>query len=154
MDFSQFCPNCFEPIGAADPCPACGYTASAEGANLLYLKPGTQLAGKYMVGQVLGQGGFGITCLGWDMNLDVKLAIKEFFPQGFVSRQPGADYIVSFASTAADEYSYGIERFLYEAKTLSRFEDHPNTVSVRDFFRENNTAYMIMSFVEGITFEK
>ncbi len=107
-----------------------------------------------MVGRVLGQGGFGITYLGWDMNLDVKLAIKEFFPQGFVSRQPGADYIVSFAGTAADEYTYGIERFLEEAKTLARFEDHPNVVSVRDFFRENNTAYMIMSFVEGITLER
>ncbi len=153
IDYSLLCPNCFEPTGAADPCPACGYTSKAF-VSQLYLKPGTVLFGKYMVGQVLGQGGFGITYLGWDMNLDVKLAIKEFFPQGYVTREPGENCIVSFAGTAADEYTYGIERFLEEAKTLARFEDHPNIVSVRDFFRENNTAYMIMSFVEGITFER
>ncbi len=154
IDYHNLCLGCMETRGAVDPCPQCGYTAGAEGANLLYLKPGTRLAGKYIVGRVLGQGGFGITYLGWDTNLDVKLAIKEFFPQGLVSRQPGESYIVSFAGTASEEYSYGIERFLDEAKTLARFEDHPNIVSVRDFFRENKTAYMVMGFVEGITFEK
>lgn len=153
MDRSKLCHSCFEPTGAAESCPECGYTAGLENTNLLYLKPGTLLASKYLVGQVLGQGGFGITYLGWDTNLDVKLAIKEFFPQGLVSRQPGESYIVSFAGTASEEYSYGIDSFLSEAKTLAQFENHPSIVSVRDFFRENNTAYMVMSFVEGITFE-
>jgi len=153
VDHTTLCPSCFESTGAADPCPHCGYTSNAPSSHI-FLKPGTVLFGKYMVGRVLGQGGFGITYLGWDMNLDVKLAIKEFFPHGLVNREPGESYIVSFTGTASDEYSYGIERFLDEAKTLARFEDHPNIVSVRDFFRENNTAYMVMGFVEGITLEK
>jgi len=133
MDRSSHCPSCFEPIGAADPCPECGCSSKAPSSHI-YLKPGTVLFGKYMVGQVLGQGGFGITYLGWDMNLEIRLAIKEFFPQGYVSREPGKNYIVTFAGAASEEYEYGIERFLSEAKTLTRFEDHPNIVLVRDFF--------------------
>ncbi len=144
----------FAPTGETSACPQCGFIPGAPPKNPLYLVPGDILAGKYLLGRALGQGGFGITYLGWDINLDIKLAIKEFFPQGFVSRQPGDNKTVITAETARREFEYGIERFLSEAKTLARFEDHPNIVSVRDFFRENNTAYMIMTFVQGVTLEQ
>ncbi len=145
--------GCFALTGAEDPCPECGYCEADPGEVTLYLAPRTLLAGKYLIGRVLGQGGFGITYLGWDTTLDVKLAIKEFFPQGLVSRVPGQGKIASYSGGAREELNYGIDRFLSEAKMLARFEHHPNIVSVRDFFKANNTAYMVMSYVEGFTLE-
>lgn len=109
---------------------------------------------KFLLGQFLGQGGFGITYLGWDLNLDMKLAIKEFFPQGLVSRVPGQSKVISYTGETNNQFEFGLDRFLKEAKILARFEDHPNIVTVRDFFKANGTAYMIMSYVEGPTLEK
>jgi serine/threonine protein kinase len=149
----DLCLGCFNILNEGKTCSHCGFDESAESGNLLYLAPRTLLAGKYLIGRVLGQGGFGITYLGWDINLEVKLAIKEFFPQGLVSRYPGQSEVVSYSHTAEDNFAFGIERFLNEAKMLAKFENHPNIVSVRDFFKANNTAYMIMSYVEGKTLE-
>jgi serine/threonine protein kinase/ABC-type branched-subunit amino acid transport system substrate-binding protein len=149
----DLCMGCFNKLEIGSICPYCGFNESAESGNLLYLAPRSFLAGKYLIGRVLGQGGFGITYLGWDINLEVKLAIKEFFPQGLVSRYPGQSEVVSYASKAGENFAFGIERFLNEAKMLAKFEHHPNIVSVRDFFKANNTAYMIMSYVEGKTLE-
>ncbi len=156
MDYKSLCINCFAEKGAKNLCPVCGYaeTGADQTEATIYLPPRTILAGKYLTGKVLGQGGFGITYLGWDLNLGVKLAIKEFFPQGLVSRLPGQSRVVSLAGTEAQQFDYWLERFLKEARTLARFEHHPNIVSVRDFFKEHNTAYMVMSYVEGLTLEQ
>jgi len=153
MDHNNLCPGCFDDSTGQNPCPYCGYETETAEASL-YLVPGTILSDKYLVGRVLGQGGFGITYLGWDLNLDMKLAIKEFFPQGLVSRLPGQSKVISYTGEIKNQFDFGLERFLREAKTLARFEDHPNIVTVRDFFKANNTAYMIMSYVEGLTLEK
>ncbi len=115
MDFNQYCPGCFALTGAEDPCSECGYREAEPGEVTLYLAPRTHLMEKYLVGRVLGQGGFGITYLGWDTTLDVKLAIKEFFPQGLVSRVPGQGKIASYSGGAREELNYGIDRFLSEA---------------------------------------
>ncbi len=125
-----------------------GLTAS------IYLSRGTLLYGKYLIQSVLGRGGFGITYLGWDTNLDIKLAVKEYFPQGLVSRIPGQSRVVSCTGHEGSQFQFGLDRFLTEAKTLAQFENHPNIVTVRDFFQENGTAYMIMSYVEGLTLEE
>ncbi len=156
MNYSGLCINCFAEKGAKNPCPYCCYAEKTTDhlEATLYLIPRTILAGKYVTGKVLGQGGFGITYLGWDINLGVKLAIKEFFPQGLVSRLPGQSRVVSLAGIEAQQFDYWLERFLNEARTLAQFEHHPNIVSVRDFFREHNTAYMVMSYVEGLTLEQ
>jgi serine/threonine protein kinase len=153
MDHNNLCPGCFDDSSGQNPCPSCGYENEIAEASL-YLIPGTILSDKYLVGRVLGQGGFGITYLGWDLNLDMKLAIKEFFPQGLVSRLPGQSKVISYTGEIKNQFEFGLDRFLREAKTLARFEDHPNIVTVRDFFEANNTAYMIMSYVEGLTLEK
>ncbi len=151
MDLNRYCPGCFSLNGNEGSCPECGYREVESDEVTLYLPPRTLLAGKYLIGRVLGQGGFGITYLGWDTNLDIKLAIKEFFPQGLVSRVPGQSKVASFRGSLQEELHYGIDRFLSEAKMLAKFEYHPNIVSVRDFFRANNTAYMVMNYVEGFT---
>jgi serine/threonine protein kinase len=151
MDHHNLCYGCFSDKGNQNSCPHCGYVPDNSKEAALYLAPGTTLAGKYLVGKVLGQGGFGITYLGWDTNLDIRIAIKEFFPQGLVSRVPGENTVLSYSGAVKEQFSFGVESFLREAKTLARFEHHPNIVTVRDFFRENNTAYLVMSFIEGVT---
>jgi len=151
MDYNNLCPGCFNDNSGQNPCPYCGYAPDNSPGAGLYLIPGTLLSGKYLVGRVLGQGGFGITYLGWDTNLDIRIAIKEFFPQGLVSRVPGENSVISYTGEVREQFTFGVESFLREAKTLARFEHHPNIVTVRDFFKENNTAYMVMSFIEGVT---
>lgn len=146
------CAGCFSNNRRNYPCPYCGYAGPTDEATL-YLPPDSVLVEKYQIGRVLGQGGFGITYLGWDLNLDMKLAIKEFFPQGLVSRLPGQSRVITLAGTESHQFAFWQERFLQEAKTLARFEQHPNIISVRDYFKANNTAYMIMSYVEGQTLE-
>lgn len=153
MDYSNLCLGCFSDKGSKNPCPTCGFEEISKEASL-YLPPRTILAEKYLTGKVLGQGGFGITYLGFDLNLETKLAIKEFFPQGLVSRLPGQSKVVSFTGAEDNSFHFWLERFLREAKTLAKFEQHPNIVSVRDFFKANNTAYMVMSYIEGQTLDK
>jgi len=154
MSFENICIGCMEDKGEETVCPHCQYEEEEYSIEAsLYLKPRTILADKYMIGRVLGQGGFGITYLSWDLNLELKLAVKEFFPQGLVTRLSGKQ-VVSYTGDIRSQFNYGIEKFLSEAKTLARFEHHPNIVTVRDFFKENGTAYMVMSYVEGVTFEE
>jgi serine/threonine protein kinase/TPR repeat protein len=101
----------------------------------------------YRVEQVLGQGGFGITYLARDTNLDQRVAIKEYLPVEVASRRNDAS--VRARTEEHDErYRWGLARFIREARTLARF-DHPNIVRVLSVFEFNNTAYMVMRFEEG-----
>ena len=102
----------------------------------------------YVIERVLGQGGFGITYLARDTNLDQPVAIKEFLPTEVARR---ADTLVRARTAEHDErYRSGLERFIREARTLARF-DHPNIVRVHSVFEHNGTAYMVMRFEEGET---
>ncbi len=153
MDYRDHCPYCMEEKGGREVCPSCGYSEPESEGPSIFLPPRTVLVEKYLIGRVLGQGGFGITYLAWDINLDIKIAVKEFFPQGLVSRGPTSRDVVTFSGEVRTQFDFGLERFLHEARTLARFADHPNIVTVRDFFRENGTAYMVMNYIEGITLE-
>jgi len=103
----------------------------------------------YVIERVLGQGGFGITYLARDTNLDQEVAIKEYLPVEVATRRP--DATVSARTSEHDErYRWGLERFIREARTLARF-DHPNIVRVLSVFELNGTAYMVMRFEEGET---
>ncbi|MEE8370679.1 MAG: right-handed parallel beta-helix repeat-containing protein [Sphingomonadales bacterium] len=99
--------------------------------------------------RVLGHGGFGITYLGWDLHLDMPVAIKEFLPMELVVREGG---ISVFPKTESDreDYEWGLDRFLDEARVLARFK-HPNIVQVHRFFRAHGTAYIVMEYAEGET---
>jgi serine/threonine protein kinase len=101
----------------------------------------------YVLEQVLGQGGFGITHLAYDTNLDRRVAIKEYLPTDFARRRSDATVRPS-TEAHSERYAWGLERFLAEARTLARF-DHPNVVRVVSVFEANNTAYMVMRFEEG-----
>ncbi len=152
MDQNRICMGCMREKGSdAAKCPDCGFVEGTEAESPLFLPPRTVLEGKYLVGRVLGQGGFGITYLAWDLNLNVKLAIKEYFPQELASRAAGHSQVSAYSGSLGGQYDYGLDKFLQEARTLAQFEGHPNIVSVRDFFKANGTAYFVMSYVEGIT---
>ena len=103
----------------------------------------------YVLERVLGQGGFGITYLAKDTNLDQRVAIKEYLPIDVATRLQDST-VRSRTDELRDRYRWGLERFIQEARTLARF-DHPNIVRVLSVFEFNNTAYMVMRFEEGVT---
>jgi serine/threonine protein kinase len=105
-----------------------------------------------MVGRILGEGGFGITYVGYDLNLDMKVAIKEFYPSGFVSRSSTHSTTVQpHSGDQGDIFIKGRERFVDEAKRLAKFRVFTGIVMVNDFFVENGTAYIVMEYVDGQT---
>jgi len=103
----------------------------------------------YVLERVIGQGGFGITYLAKDTNLDQRVAIKEYLPVEFATRLPDST-VQARTEGLRDRYRWGLERFIQEARTLARF-DHPNIVRVHSVFEFNNTAYIVMRFEEGGT---
>ena len=145
------CLGCMEDFQGY-PCPKCGFDPQQIRGNEYALPPQTILAGKYLVGRVLGQGGFGITYIGWDIALERKVAIKEYYPNGQANRTPGTRVLTWYTSdNALQARQAGMEMFLKEARKMARVDDIPGVVRVRDLFRENDTAYIVMDFVEGET---
>jgi serine/threonine protein kinase len=159
------CMGCFAQHGApVDPCQVCGYPSHVPPApgDIVsdpppphWLRPRTILNGKYLLGRVLGEGGFGITYIGWDLTLDLKVAVKEFYPNGFVTRESTVSTNVQpFTGSQGDFFRTGREKFINEAKTLAKFRNLPGIVAVNEFFQENGTAYIVMEFVEGQTMKE
>ena len=158
----------------------------------------TVLAGKYLVGPMLGEGGFGITYAGYDLNMETRIAIKEYFPVELVTRDTtrrsagdsgavsggsilsangvsasgnlasasvpsadgvsssggGSDRVISLSGEKSKTYQQGLKKYVDEARNVSQFADIPGIVSVKDFFYENNTAYIVMEYIEGISLKE
>lgn len=135
-------------------CEHCGYDEKIQNASH-QLPAGTVLKEQYLIGRVLGQGGFGITYLGWDMYLDIPVAIKEYYPNGAVMRETSVTMeVASCGGEVGVRFRNNKERFLREAKMLARFSQVPEIVQIRNFFLANNTAYIVMEYVEGITLKQ
>lgn len=150
MDISKLCVNCFREKGSGAFCESCGYKAGSSAANELHLSPGTVLKGQYLVGRVLGYGGFGVTYLAYDLNLQQVRAIKEYLPGELSTRGTDGATVHSYSGEAAENYMYGLEKFIEEGRLLAKFEGIEAVVSVYDYFRENNTAYIVMEFLDGL----
>ena len=135
-------------------CPICGWEDGALPASPVFLAPRTVLDGGYLLGNVLGAGGFGITYLAWDLNLKRKLAIKEYFPNAFGMRAQDHCTVAPSGSQNKAAFEHGLEKFLEEGQALAKFQDHPGVVSVVTFFRENGTSYLVMKYEEGITLQE
>jgi len=101
----------------------------------------------YVIRDVLGHGGFGITYLADDTNLNQRVAIKEYLPTELAFREDD-DSVHPVSGEHGDQYAWGLDRFIKEARTLARFK-HPNIVRVLTVFTDNNTAYMIMEYEHG-----
>ncbi|MET0569498.1 MAG: protein kinase, partial [Hyphomicrobiaceae bacterium] len=119
--------------------------------NLLALPAGTVLASDYRIERVLGAGGFGITYLAEETPLARLVTIKEYFPADYAARHGGVDACPR-SRDCAEDYRWGLDRFLEEAQTLAKF-DHPNIVRVYRYFRANSTGYMVLHFEEGQSFK-
>jgi len=118
--------------------------------NLNALQPGYQLHW-YEIREILGQGGFGITYLADDRNLDHEVAIKEYMPSDLAIRKPD-NSLQPISSDDDERFRWGLNNFIDEARTLGQFR-HPNIVRVRNVFEFNNTAYMIMDYELGETLQ-
>lgn len=123
------------------PLPKAPQLALASGFNLM----------EYRIERVLGQGGFGITYLATDVNLDSQVAIKEYLPQEIAFRA-GDRSVSPNASKHRDRYRQGLESFLVEARTLAAFR-HPAIVRVARFFEAHRTAYMVLEYEQGSPFK-
>ena len=143
------CAECFKEIADKKArCSHCGFDNSKIKPVLGAIKSGRLIDERYYIGSVLGQGGFGITYKAFDVDLERILAIKEYYPKNSVQR---SDDGFNVQPSDQQEFKKGLNYFTDEAKALARFQGHPNIVSVQNYFRSNNTAYMVMEFMEGKT---
>ena len=111
------------------------------------LRPGEML-NWYRIERILGRGGFGVIYLATDTNLAHQVAIKEYIPKD-VAQRDSDSRVLPITEKHGDLYRWGLERFIKEARNLVRFK-HPNIVRVMSVFQQNNTAYMVMEFEEGV----
>ena len=132
-------------------CPHCGFAEGTEPENPLHLEPGTILEDRYIVGKVIGFGGFGVTYIGWDALLEIKVAIKEYLPSEFSTRVLGQTEVTVFSGDKHEQFLDGMNRFVEEAKKLAKFHSMSGIVKIFDSFEFNNTAYIIMELLEGET---
>ena len=151
------CMKCMHPLTAGETvCPECGRPYGSANAESFALKPGTILEGKYLVGEMLGQGGFGITYIGFDLLLEQKVAIKEYYPMstGMVSREGHSTVVWSSAMMGKTGTQKGFDSFLKEARKMAKLGGIPGVVGVKSVFIQNETAYIVMDFIEGETLLK
>ena len=148
----SYCPYCMSPINTGNVCRSCGRKASDYVPSGHHLAPGHVLKERYLLGRVLGEGGFGITYLGLDTVLNRKVAVKEYFPNIYVYREYSASSRVTcYTKDKQVSYEKGREQFLREARVMARLDHLPEIVQVLDFFSDNNTAYIVMEYIEGDT---
>lgn len=149
-------------------CPHCGFSCADYRQVKNSLPLYEILNGKYLVGKVIGVGGFGITYIGWDFYQGKKVCIKEYFPRGVAARFTEAekalqgegavtysvDVYTQNTEQARNAYIHGLETYIKEAQILSKFFFMPGIVSVRDFFYGNKTAYIVMEYIDGINLKQ
>lgn len=166
VDPNRLCMGCMEILEHPErPCPKCGFSKRGyrqpENGMPLY----EIIDGKYMIGKVIGMGGFGITYIGWDFYQSKRVCIKEYFPHGVAKRHTeeyssSQNYTYSIevftqnTEQAKHAYIGGLKSYIKEAENLSKFYLMPGIVSVRDFFYGNHTAYIVMEYIEGINLKQ
>ena len=167
-DPNKLCMGCMAELPyPGSRCPYCGFEVRS------YQRPENSLPlyeivnGKYLIGRVIGKGGFGITYIGWDFYQSKKVCIKEYFPRLIAARNTQAgtyseqiSVSIRYSTDAGTHtlnpakakhvYTEGLKTYIKEAENLSRFYLMPGIVSVRDFFYGNHTAYIVMEYIDGI----
>lgn len=149
------CVGCMKPLTAEGRCVYCGLQQDKYRPIPRCLRPGMCLRDRYILGRVLGEGSFGISYIAWDCLLDTVVAIKEYFPASLVSRHISEEdedtNVYIYEKRESRKYQESLKKYLGEAKSLSAYYDLDGIVSVRDFFYANNTAYIVMGYVDGIS---
>ncbi len=131
-------------------CPNCGKSLSPEPVSDRYLKPGTELQNKFIVGYPIGAGGFGNTYIGWNKLLLRRVAIKEFYPEQYITRAKDSVTVSVATETLQPRFRKGLQQFLEEARSVAALQDIKGVVEISNFFEENGTGYIIMEYLEGM----
>lgn len=147
----HFCENCFEETEGTV-CKSCGFDSADSAPDPSMIAPGSVLLNRYVIGRVIGKGGFGITYLAYDALAGRKIAVKEYFPYGIACRTAGEVSVTS--DDSAEAFKLGAEKFYNEARLVSKFNGNPNITSVYDCFYENNTVYIVMEYLHGQTLKE
>lgn len=150
MEGYTFCPNCFR-MGTYNgyTCGECGYVHQKTPKHALL--PGIQLKNRYLLGRVLGIGGFGITYLAFDPVASGLCAVKEYFPRAWAVRDSETNQLIPNSEIPGEVYQHGRDVFINEAKILQGLYANLHVVNVYDFFYANQTAYMVMEYIQGET---
>ena len=136
-----------------DMCPYCGFVEGQEPELAIHMRPASMLKGEnstYTIGKVIGNGSFGVTYIAWDNMLERKVAIKEYLPSEYATRVAGQNSIAIF-NEKNNQFSTGMEKFIDEARRLAKFENEEGIVKIFDHFYQNDTAYIVMEYLDGIT---
>ena len=151
----KYCLCCFKEISEdLEICPYCGYIEGTPAQEGIHMDPGTVLADRYLIGRVIGYGGFGVTYVAWDRKLEQKVAVKEYLPSEFSTRMPGQTRISVFGGEKSEQFRDGMNKFLDEARRLAKFQNEDGIVKVYDCISENETAYIVMEYLEGQTLKE
>ncbi|WMJ22752.1 protein kinase [Paludicola sp. MB14-C6] len=150
-----FCDSCFKLLSSEfEQCNECNFVKENYNPEIGILPIGEILLGRYLIGKKLGRGGFGVTYLGFDLKLEKKVAIKEYFPDGLATRHLNQTKLSIYTGEKTELFQKGAHSFLEEAKIVSKFNGNPNIVSVYEFFYENETAYFVMEYLEGVDLKR
>ncbi len=148
----KYCLNCFHIMEAEQMlCENCKYLQPST-YNPTYIRPPYRIQ-QYILGRVLGHGGFAITYLAYDRSLGTRVAIKEYFPAEFANRAPDGENIVPYEGERETLFQLGKEKFIAEARLLATLRN-PNIIRIRQFIENANTAYFIMEYLEGHTLKE
>ncbi len=145
------CYSCMKPIPdkAMQICPHCGEPLNIPCDTETFLVPGSVLQGKFLVGKVLGSGGFGNTYIGWNQVLQCRVAIKEYFPKHLSTRERMRGEVSVSDRVSQQRFRAGLFQFLEEARSIATLQDVKGIVQVYNFFEENGTGYIIMEYLDG-----
>ena len=151
MNINRICMNCMS--GTLDEqgiCSHCGEKDTSNGKRHLPVR--TILNGRFLVGKVIGEGGFGITYIGYDLTFAIRVAIKEVCPKNIAGRDERDQLtVLPYDEESARILEYEKEKFIREARNLAKFRNEDGVVNIVDYFLENETAYIVMDYIEGTT---
>lgn len=153
MDISNLCINCFKYTGGEEVCMHCGTVQHTRPRQICHLFPHSILRDRYIIGSVINNGGLGVVYKAYDTKLENIVAIKEFLPtqNSMVNRVPGSNEVLLINEDNYDEYTAMKNEFIAEARTIAQFAHCESIVRINEYFEENNTAYFVMEYLEGIS---
>ena len=155
MDYQEICPGCMRQRKEKDrPCPYCGFEEKRYRADSDTLPLRTVLTGKYLTGRVIGRGGFGTAYLAYDLALAHPVAIKEYSYRG--RREQEQKKAAGSRQSRREKQLLEINRtrFEQEARILAACSGLPGIVQIYDYFLENDTAYIVMEYLQGMTLKE
>lgn len=152
----NICLYCFGDLDSDRICMSCHRKADDAPSPPHHLPQRTVLGtqNRYLIGKALGEGGFGITYLAWDLQQGIKVAVKEYFPSGYVTRVAASNQVIINSKQNQAASNRGLKRFVEEARALAKIKNLSGVVNVRDFFSANGTAYIVMEFLDGVSLKK